>query len=267
MHVLMQAKNNNYKCIGNVDEVKKFGEMILKSLSNLKTDNVLLVQPISRRKYDDTIPNSSIILPRAILNSDSVDDFIKCLTRYEVPKEHSYTMTMKDGTLKSIPEKSLVYYITLNPKSYMMGLIKLQSQISERMYKMSIGEEVGNFPNIDTCLKSHIHKSTVKCHFIDIDLDVDHSNLELQRKVKNLFDEIKIWPTILTTLFTRGGFHIILHNDKLTGHQHKSLFLFSQKNFFTLDKDSQVPIPGTYQSDHLVHMIDLEDYWRSLLVI
>lgn len=60
---------NNYQCIADEEEVKRFATMILGSLGDDKKDFVLLVQPIARWKYNETMSTGSIKLYNTIVRN------------------------------------------------------------------------------------------------------------------------------------------------------------------------------------------------------
>lgn len=175
---------------------------------------------------------------------------------------------MEDKKKIPLPTDSIVYYVTINPKSQCMALTKTKADIDEYLRncpdnfrKINLGQKLDPFPNIDGILKNHIHKSPAKY----IDFDVKHTDIVTQQKVMNYFDYKAIWPCIVLTVFTRRGFNILLDVNKITGVQRRELYLYGKENgLFTTNNDSQIPIAGTYQGGHIVKMIDLKNHWINL---
>lgn len=262
----VETKVEIYRCVADEAEVLKFASILLAPLSATEKDYVMLVQPIARRKYNPLVPSAALKLARTIIEDADPKHFLKMLRRYEVTTNNTYMMQMKDGKEKPIPNDALVFYITVNPRSQYNALLKTLTDISEHVYKINAGHKLPPFPHVQSILKTHMHKCAALSRFVDIDFDVDHKDVPKQKTVMEFFEKEMLWPSIAMTICTRGGFHVLFHVSKLSGEQRQQMHIYGKKTkLFSVDNDSQVPIPGTYQGGHVVRMIpDLENHWRKI---
>lgn len=292
--------------VRNEDDVRTFAKLVLETFRP-DNDYRAILFPIARRKYFSSLYKGSLKLPRTVISSSSVDDFVASMQAI-VPGRLSMKTTADGKEEVPIPSCAVGIYCTLDPRSATLAQIEMTYEQDKLTYLASQfasgdkeghelkSEKPGHKPySKERIFKTWLHKTVAKNLFLDIDFDVYAKDVESRRKVWNFFEEEKLWPFLVMTLATRGGYHLLLKSKGLLDPARKRLMSFagtckkevlvaetSDKfvgtkpgdkkkstvllQWFTVNKKSQVPIPGTLQGGHLVTMIDFRTEMSKLFV-
>jgi hypothetical protein len=281
------------------------------------------------------MPVSAISLSRSIVSSNDPHRFLQLLLAYEAPVEtytsqkpliddvHDTKDEAKQDDNKqqqatiALPSDAIVFYATVSPKSCTRAMTFVISEHMEYLSKCEAlvrgsGQcgEVSNLklkalkvPNMNHVLKDALHKSSAYNPYVDIDLDVERKIPSTWLpSVFKFFESSGIWSCIDLAIRTRGGYHILLLRDRITGCQMERLHKFKStctivedeaitsshslalkksakekvpvvkmvppkrtRTWFGTDTDSQVPIPGTLQGGFPVEIVpNLRDEFLTL---
>lgn len=135
-----------------------------------------------------------------------------------------------------VPQESLALYISPNPRDLLkatrMSLIKFAELIANG--------SAGHAPHQEVI--SQIHKSCGTKHFVDFDFDG-----KIYIELKNQIDKM-INPEATSVLDTRGGFHLLVHLDRI----HESFSKSWYRNISAIEGcdikgDNLIPVPGCTQ--------------------
>lgn len=215
-----------YKVICDEPAVKSFIDWLPKLLPS----ECYYVSLFARHKYCPDVKLDKAQLKR--FTATSKDMILPKLHQLESPIG-SY---IQDG--KPIAQEGLACYILPNPRSMEKaaknGLIRLAELITKPY----------NGYNPHTELMSCIHKSPSKKRFFDIDFD----GAKPEEAVRKIDSEDLINLDCLSVIETRGGFHLIVHLEKID-KKYQKVWHNSLTNLAGADVtgDNMIPIPGTYQ--------------------
>lgn len=245
-----------YNLIKDESETRKFIETVLQPLHN---DEVYIVVLTARKKYCPTISSSLEVVTRDILRSNDINKIMRKFKKMGVV-DGLYV----DKNNDIIPVEALSLYILPEPRSMLKAYASFTESINkwnyENLVKSNTVENINLelYRRLDMKLFSAIHKSRSRsCYFI---IDVDKKVESLLENILNLLkdeiennslkppmtvDDLVRWITI-----TRGGFHIILDRNEITGK-----FIHRLMNmkipFVEFRKETMTPVPGTLQGGFL----------------
>lgn len=135
-----------------------------------------------------------------------------------------------------VPQEALAMYITVNPRSMTVAaknsLVKIAELITKPYSNYNLHQEI----------LSQIHKSIGRKIYVDVDFDLVNYD-ETMVKVYEILNK-----ECITTILTRGGFHLLIELNKIDSKYAKSWYT-SLVNLPGADifGDNFIPIPGTYQ--------------------
>jgi len=224
----------HYKIITDPDKLKEF----INWLPELKDSEAFYVSLFARSKYAKDVMK---------LKADKQQ-----LKRFTSNKEFLYEkieqLETKVGTYYQnhmpLPQEALSLYITPNPRSYVLAGKKTVKAIQELIF-------TNNFHfNPHQEALSAIQVSSLNKYYCDLDFD----NVEWP----DVKDEIlsKINHDCLTTVKTRGGFHLLVRYDKISPKFSKSWYLgLTNIKGCDVRGDNLLPVPGTYQGGFTPELI------------
>lgn len=226
-----------YKIVQDLEELLRF----ISFLPDLTPDEKFYVTLFARKKYtqDPRFRADKTQLKRLTVNKQ---DLVTELRKLEVA----------EGLYKfddiPIPQHMLAVYINPNPRSMSRSSLELLSRIAD---KLKNGQPLSN-PKSEAmnCIQvTHSRKI-----FFDIDID---AKPDISFKVEDLRYWIGINDIInfdaLTTIKTRGGFHILVNLESIDPRYKKSWYQgFTKKTpempfDVMMNSDNLIPIPGCVQ--------------------
>lgn len=224
----------NYEIIKDEEKLEKFIEW----LPELGNDEVYYCCLFARSKYcKETfhIRSDKQQLKRFVSKKEFLLEKIKQL---QVPYG---TYFQKH---EPMPQEALALYINPNPRSYMKAtknaLIKFAKLVTEPYNGHNPHQEV----------MSEIQKAFSRKVFFDFDFD-DVDLMETIACVENILPDKSY-----DVLKTRGGFHVLVKLEHITGDLKKSWYS-KIKSLKGVDicGDNMVPVPGTYQGGFVPHFL------------
>ena len=220
-----------------LDSVKEFFEALIRPLKN---DSVYIMLGIARKKYDETLSQSSqITFAREIIYKTSYLDLVKKIIRISATAEYAVDNN------KVIDLNSASIYFDLDHKSTLRGYREFvdyyNKQVFEALFNPDFNTEI--FRKMDTKLFSHIHSSKAKNQFYLL-LDVDKKDkLLVKDLLENYFDKHEIvWVSE-----TRGGYHIIVNKNQETSKVIHKVIKKKFEKYVEFPRKCLTPIPGTLQ--------------------
>lgn len=159
----------------------------------------------------------------------------------------------------TIPEKSLVTYMNINPSSAIKAFMLFQKEMNEEFYQIysaSISKKQANYEatiRLPQKLMNCIQRCKSRRYFIDIDCDVD--NLEI---IYPIIEGLNNHGIIHYVIKTKSGFHILILKDSLK-KEFKLHELISESNKnckeVRFNSNEMIPVPGTLQAGALVYFV------------
>lgn len=241
---------------------RKFLNTVLKPLKN---DEVYVTLIAARKKYCPTMSSMEVV-SRDIIRNNDTDKIVRKLKKLSIV-EGIYV----DKNNNIIPIEAFALYILPEPRSTLKAYNSFIEDINkwnyENLVKSNTSEETNLelYRKLDLKLFSNIHKSTSRSIYFIIDIDRKDQALlnyilniikdeELNNKTKFHITESISWISE-----TRGGFHIILNRNEITG---KAVHTIKMKNiqYVKFRKETMTPIPGTLQGGFVVKDVDLNVY-------
>ena len=217
-----------YKIVKDEQILKEFIEW----LPELKEDEVYYVCLFARGKYNPEV-KSSIKLKRF------TSDKSRLLSKLKQLECNIGAYNYKD---KPIPNDALVAYIHPNPRSFKKAtkraLVKFANLIAD--------ESKGYNPH--QIVLSEIQKAKSSTRYIDFDFDDIGED-----RIKEIIIEIEKICGKQTYLKTRGGMHVLVDVESVTGN--KSFYTRITSLGCDVSGDNMIPIPGTLQGDFIPHFI------------
>lgn len=234
------------------EELRKFGRFLLGHFSS-DNDYCGLLFLLARRKYFAEMPKNAARLPRYTVTSQNLDDFVKLVksidtsrfvidgpsmdqvdTRVQAGSQTGRTSAADEvgedddkdckGKEKTIPPEALVLYCTIDPRSMYLALSRMMNEFSTLMYRR---KDCRSMCKVESRLKTELHSAVAERLYLDIDVDIDKKDDEKMKKMYDFFDEEKVWPHVVMTLDTRGGYHIILALRDISRELRGKLHMFS----------------------------------------
>ena len=229
-------------------------------LPNLVGDEIYFLCLAARTKYLNPEERLKYSIP-------NVKMFGQTLVRegeweQAIAKAYSALQYKRTRSGLEYPEKSLVCYVSINPRSILKGLsIFIADAIKNTTDNLNLAS-IGRDTNLDYLfnivhkLQTDIQKSQGTRHFIDI--DVDSKDLGYY---SSLFSDLKNSSVEHYIIKTKNGCHIMI---KLSTLRSSSFRLHEKINELSssaktrgdeikISDSDMIPLPGTMQSDHIVH--------------
>lgn len=218
-------ENNHYNFIHNKSQIKQFYNLFYKDTFT-SPDLVYMILLASRRKYESETKTTDSMFARKVVKNDDYSKFLKMIKEYNHEKH------------PDLPEKCLVLYATLNPRSTFKALTEFNNKMNQWTHNTIVKGEMGDsIKNIDSIIKTCIQNNSFEKRYIQLDLDIKQ---EIYTKIIEEFlleHSIKIHCVIET----RGGYHYIINTGLLTNEQKKVIFNGKLKKltFDTVDRNGK----------------------------
>lgn len=198
----------------------------------LKDDEVFIYMILARKKYNPIVSNECLF-HRDLLEKNDPDYIVK-----KIKKNCLMDNTFTDPKTNAIiPIDSFVVYVDLSPKSVLKAYGSFVKRFNDLIYQ-SIKNilYLPEVTKIKSILLSEIHKSDSYKPYILV--DVDKKDVSFLLKIK---ERLKIkWISE-----TRGGYHILIENNRENGRiVHME---FSHIPNIEIKKEVMTPLPGTLQ--------------------
>ncbi|GAB5523695.1 MAG: hypothetical protein Roseis2KO_15670 [Roseivirga sp.] len=212
----------NYQIITDPDKLRDF----IAWLPELKPHERYYTCLFSRKKYADNLikGNDKTQIKRFLANKDRLFDKIKQL---EIAVG-AYKLKHSD-----VPQESLALYINPNPrdlkKATYDGIIRLTELLKKDKPDYNPHAELLN------C----IQKSAGKKAYMDFDIDTKDFDFAKLRTVIN--------PDCLTTIETRGGYHVLVKIEDVQPEFRKSFYQDIHAMDVDQTGDQLLPVPGCTQ--------------------
>lgn len=248
------SENKHYQVVYDPKQVKKFATIFLPK----STQQCLVIYLCARRKYDQNLSKSQLILNRTIIHGgrddslqDIGDNFVRKLYRHHVPIG-SY---VHDSNIP-ISQEAMCTYALLVPKDPIKAMTKVLPKFVESLIERTV------VPKPFNALVNEVGKTNAVVpkeeQLMMVDLDTkDQEHLEQTRDLlvaSNVSKHVKI------CIETRGGYHIIytkggdIDSKRLFDFKLATKFLKPNVHgdmvpdyWFSLAKAAMSIIPGTLQ--------------------
>lgn len=268
-----------------IKDQNEFNKLI-NILPELDKDEVYFISLSARNKYLSTEERIEYSLGQTEMFGRDIAQSKDKLSTYVMKKLEATLLYKTTRNGKTIPDKSLVCYINVNPSSMVKAYYQFQKEMHSQMSEITLALLHGKDPNYSFIniqtreLMNCIQKSTGTKHFIDIDCDTKEE--EILNHFLNTFtkDGIEFY-----TVETKGGYHFLLKKEtfpikynlmKVIQQAQDTLkYIYEEKHLVVDEEDNNyeavalmipeiiingngmIPVPGTMQSDHLVKFVNI----------
>lgn len=257
------------KIVSDESELKWFFDNVLPPL---KETEVYFLSLSARNKYLTEEEREFYSLGRTemfaktIIRERSWDRFIRTIRKLECD-ERGYTTKSNIP----IPSKTMVCYININPSDTFRALNAFQGLINE--YNLEIasllvrGGDSSNFFNrlnkIDNNLMTMYQQSTGTKHYIDFDFDLENKSEKYIEEVSDFL--IAKGISRYFWVDTHSGYHLLIDKNQIKfnpndiisfGIESANKKLIGEIGEIVYNKNSMIPMPGTYQGGYPVSIIN-----------
>lgn len=270
--------------IASVEELKYFFDEVLKPLGPTEVFFLSLSarnKYLSEEKRDYYHLGRSEMFAKSIVREYSWERFLRTIRRFECHREGYLT---QNGL--PIPSEALVCYININPSETLKVIREFDRILSEYTFELLntavAGKDRENILNrlnkIDNNLLTAYQKSTGTKHWVDFDMDVDKrwkpfesTRIKAFLASKDIGDSEAVW------IDTKSGYHLLIARDKLKFNPDelvafaleesyrswltenvpggKALELWESREII-MNKNQMIPLPGTFQGNHIVTVLN-----------
>ncbi len=267
-----------YSFIYDVEELKYFYDNIL---PDLNPTEVYFVSLSARKKYltEEEIVEYQLgrteMFCKSLIRKREWDRFLRTIRKFEC---HKGGYTTKNG--KSIPEKSIVVYININPSSTLQaiaGFKKVLAEYEVELASMALLGKRGDIESlgyrlnkIDNNLYTEYQQSRGKKVWIDIDMDIDKGfKIYKDKDFKKFLKEKKI--NTYYFIDTKSGYHMLIKKDELKFNPkdiidratelyeewHFEEYGVNVKDFeIIINRNEMLCVPGTLQGGYPVIILN-----------
>lgn len=220
----------NYEIVKNKVKLLEFIDW----LPELKPNEMFYVCLFARKKYTEVpLKSDKCQLKRFTSKKEFLFDKIRQL-------EVAVGAYTQDGL--PIPQESLALYITPNPRDLEIGAKNLLIKLAQVVTK-----EYGGY-NPRSLAMLEIHKACGRKIYFDFDFD----GVSSLNTLDLIFEKAMINLDCLTTLRTRGGFHLLVELKKIEQRFEKTWY----RNLSTLHGvdvrgDNLIPVVGCTQGEFI----------------
>ncbi len=232
--------------IVNDEETRKFIEKVLLPLEN---DEVYLAVLTTRKKYCSTISESMEVVKREIIRNNDTNKTIRKLKRMSIV-EGIYT----DNKGNDIPTEAFALYVLPEPRSMIKGYINFTESINKWNLEnlKAKNKNLELYKKLDIKLFSSIHKSKSKSNYFII--DIDRKDIKLLNEILHIIYMKGSITDISWCSETRGGYHIILNRNNVTGKIIHEIMMQKIPDV-EFRKETMTPTPGSLQGGFVVKEI------------
>ncbi len=168
--------------------------------------------------------------------------------------------TTRNG--KSIPTKSLVTYINVNPSSMLQALTTFKAEVDRMQLEyIKALESKKNIENVMPIVRAQ--KTLLNCiqksrsRKVIIDVDIDDKDISVTEELCTFLLSQGVESKVI---MTHGGYHVLIKRDELRANNVNLWNEVSRldkiaEGEVVINKNGMVPVPGTLQSNHLVRTI------------
>ncbi len=192
-----------------------------------------------RHKYDETFPQSKNAGQLARMTADKSEIKSKLL-RLECPLG-SY---LRDGVIAS--QECLAVYITVNPRSYARANREILIELAKQFAAGKI-----DFNPVSAATTA-VHRAVERKFFLDFDFD----RVEIEEHLPAIKEVLP--PGAFSILKTRGGFHLLVHLDKVKGDHKWHPAIAKLKNCDVRGSNTLTPVAGCTQGGFTPYLVNLD---------
>ena len=266
---------NHVKLIGDLEELKWFYDNVLPPLAPLE---VYFLSLSARNKYLTEEERKILELGRTemfaktIVRERTWERFVRTIRKLECSEEG---YTTKNNS--PIPSKCMVCYLNINPSNTIKALYEFQKVYNEYMMELAEvavkkrdSENIMNRLNkIDNNMLTAYQQATGTRHYIDIDFDIN--KVCKLHEWTTISDLLKSWGiTKYYWIDTKSGYHLLISKDQIKRDPNKMAQTFEgiyldQCRLANIDPgkyeiikndNGMIPLPGCYQADHIVRVLN-----------
>lgn len=258
------------KIIHDEKELKWFFDNVMPPL---KETEVYFISLSARNKYLTEEERKHYELGRTEMFEKSIirrkewDRFIRLIRKFECDTRGYTTKNHMP-----IPAKSLVCYLNVNPSDSFKALSNFQGLIHEYYTEMSAlltqpNRNTENFFNrinkIDNNLMTMYQQATGTRHYMDIDFDFEEKQPHIIEPITDYLKDKGIEEHYW--IDTKSGYHLLINRNQLKFNPNDIIkFCFKQigeeskdgVKEITLNKNEMIPLPGTYQGQYPVKVLN-----------
>lgn len=229
----------NYKIINDEAMFRDF----ISWLPVLKKDECFYMVLMARKKYCKGLPEGvpGISRDKAQLRRFTVADISMM---YDKVKQLECELGSYVSERIAIPNEALALYITPNPRN-------LQKAAKESLIRLAnLVTEPYNGYNPHQEVMSITQKSCSRKWVVDFDFDDMDFSKEFSDVLVNCVD-----TSVVSVVKTRGGFHLLVHTDRLEGHSVKNWYKCISGMGCDVKGDSLLPVVGCCQGGHTPYFL------------
>jgi len=250
------------KIIHNEKEILKFFDTCLPRLGN--NESYFMSLSIRRKYFTEEEKAVYSLGGREMFDKKQIisktgENYIRTIKTFEIDES-----CFIDKNREIIPVNKLTIYGNLRTTNSIKALREFNAKSFDRL--TSNPNKMGDLSNL---LLSCYQRSVGTKKFIDIDFDIPKDRIDL---VRNLIEEINKRNHIKNgtdvnyyIVETHGGYHLLIEGKTIKSNLKDSIEYVNKiakeklDDFeIILNKNSMIPIPGTYQAGFPVRFVSLE---------
>lgn len=233
----------NYKLILDEGVLASFVEW----LPELREGECYYIVLLARNKYVRDLPNL-VKVPNIKTDKQQLGRIVtaKAGIRKKIKQLECEIGSYRTRDGDPVPQEALALYISVNPRSHIMATKEALKMMADYLTSPYQGYR------LDQDVISCIQRSCGNRVFMDLDFD----NVDLPSTLEQVKKHIN--ANCVTTLKTRGGFHLLIKLDEIAAEVKKSWYKgITALPGVDVRGDNLIPIPGCSQGMFMPHLVEM----------
>jgi hypothetical protein len=246
------------KLIGDEQELKNFFDYIVPVLAK---EEVYFLSLSARNKYLTEEERAfyrlgrTEMFERRIIKDRAWDMFLATVKRYEVAEGAYLSLNGHP-----VPAKCVMVYWNINPTNAVKAFFVFQQEMSQAVleYVSNTNASTDVFLQANRKLMNAFQKTRGTKHYIDIDVDFLPDMKDIKH-VDNFLDALAARGVKFFVVDTKSGYHVLLKRNTIRFNYTTLVKELNQNTSVikeaVINENEMIPMPGTFQADHLVRVL------------